>query len=565
MSVDARPALSVIIPAYNEAERLPPTLRRVRAWLEAWGQSHEIIVVDDGSQDDTAARAESLGAQVLRNGENRGKGYSVRRGMREARGARRLMTDADLSTPMEDLPRLMEYMDGGYGVVIASRALPGANIEVHQPWYRENMGRFFNLCVRALALPGLQDTQCGFKLFSAQAAEDAFGPARLDGFSFDVEALFLARRKGHRIAEIPVTWRNDAASRVSSLKGFLAFLDLLRIKSNAWMGRYDGAPSATTRSIVFMAVLGAASPAWAQVQAPEHQGTFSIIGRDPATGELGMAVQSKTIAVGARTRSGKGGLGVIAHQSASNPMYGELGIQLLQAGLTPQAALDMILRADEKRDSRQVAILDIQGRTAAWTSPTIFDWKGHRCGIDYCAQGNTLTGPEVVDAIAQSFESSTGPLAERLLEALWAGQEAGGDKRGTESAALWILKPLSLAGFGDRQLDLRVDESKAPIPELRRILTAVRSNAAVESAGALISRDLPGALRIVTAARDQSPEIDGVWVALANIQLRMGHQREALASIRKAVELNPANKRQLPLDPDFKALLEDAEFRRMVQ
>ena len=233
--------LSVVIPAYNEAERLPPTLRRVREYLDARGGSYEIVVVDDGSRDETVARAEAAGVRVLRNGVNRGKGYSVRHGMLAAHGARRLMTDADLSTPMEELPRLLARLDEGYGVVIASRALPGANLEVRQPWYRENAGRVFNLCVRLLALPGLQDTQCGFKLFSAQAARDAFSAARLDGFSFDVEALFLARRHGHRIAEIPVTWRNDAASRVGTFSGFRAFLDLLRIRTNAWAGHYGRA------------------------------------------------------------------------------------------------------------------------------------------------------------------------------------------------------------------------------------------------------------------------------------------------------------------------------------
>ena len=305
-------------------------------------------------------------------------------------------------------------------------------------------------------------------------------------------------------------------------------------------------------------------PAFGQDYPPDHQGTFSIIGRDPATGELGMAVQSKTIAVGARTRSGKGGLAVIAHQSASNPMYGELAIELLQAGMTPQAALDFMLRGDTGRDSRQVAILDIQGRTAAYTSPTITDWKGHKCGVNYCAQGNTLTGPDVVDAIADSFEHSTGPLAERLLDAIWAGQQKGGDKRGTESAALWILLPLSLSGYGDRELDLRVDESKAPIPELRRILTATRMQDRVSDASRLMTKnDLPGALALITEATTKSPEMDGGWVALANVKLRMNQKADALKAVAKAIELNPANKRQLPLNPNFKALLDDAEFKKL--
>jgi dolichyl-phosphate beta-glucosyltransferase len=233
--------LSVVIPAYNEAKRLPPTLEKIQRHLR--GRAHEILVVDDGSRDDTAARAEAAGVQVVRNEGNRGKGYSVRRGMLAARGAQRLMTDADLSTPIEELDRLLARSDEGYDVVIASRALPGSNVEVRQPWYRENMGRVFNLCVRLVALPGLQDTQCGFKLFSASAAEQSFAAARLDGFSFDVEALFVARRRGFRIAEVPVTWRNDEATRVDTFKGAVAFLDLARIRLNDLRGAYD-APAA---------------------------------------------------------------------------------------------------------------------------------------------------------------------------------------------------------------------------------------------------------------------------------------------------------------------------------
>ena len=233
------PALSVVIPAYNEVQRLPPTLERIRAHLAGRAGGHEVLVVDDGSTDATAAVAEAAGATVLRNEANRGKGYSVRRGMLHARGERRLMTDADLSTPIEELERLLACMDEGYDVVIGSRALPGSRIEVHQPWYRENLGRVFNGLVRALVLPGLQDTQCGFKLFSAPAARDAFSAARLDGFSFDVEALYVARRRGYRIAEVPVVWRNDAATRVGLLRGGMAFLDLLRIRLQAGRGDYD--------------------------------------------------------------------------------------------------------------------------------------------------------------------------------------------------------------------------------------------------------------------------------------------------------------------------------------
>jgi glycosyltransferase involved in cell wall biosynthesis len=233
------PVVSVVIPAYNEAQRLPPTLDRVRAFLETWGQPWEIVVVDDGSHDGTAERAAQVpGVIVERTAVNRGKGHAVRTGMLLARGQRRLMTDADLSTPIDDLPRLLARLDEGYGVAIGSRALADSRVEVHQGWFRENLGRVFNLWVRVAALPGLRDTQCGFKLFTAAAAEDAFRRSRLDGFSFDVEALYLARRGGHRIAEVPVTWRNDTATRVTALSGGRAFLDLLRIRWTDWRGGY---------------------------------------------------------------------------------------------------------------------------------------------------------------------------------------------------------------------------------------------------------------------------------------------------------------------------------------
>jgi uncharacterized Ntn-hydrolase superfamily protein len=317
---------------------------------------------------------------------------------------------------------------------------------------------------------------------------------------------------------------------------------------------------------LLIVLLAPAMPA--QQYEPGDEGTFSIIGRDPNTGQLGMAVHSKTIAVGSRTRGGKGGLAVFAHQSASNPMYSTIGIELLEAGFTPQQALDMMLRSDEGRDSRQVAILDAQGRTAAWTSPTITDWKGHKCGVNYCAQGNTLAGPEVVDAMAKSFEASspaTAPLAERLLDALEAGQAQGGDKRGVQSAALMILKPRAIQGFGDRELDLRVDEHRTPFAELRRILNAVRSGEMVSEANQrLTAKDFKGALEKATAAQQKSPTSDGVWVALANIHLQMGQKGDALAALEHAVELNPANKRQLQSNKTFEALYKDPGFLKIV-
>jgi len=299
---------------------------------------------------------------------------------------------------------------------------------------------------------------------------------------------------------------------------------------------------------------------------PAVEGTFSVIGRDPATGELGIAVHSKTVAVGSRTRGGKGGVAIFAHQAASNPMFSTLGVELLEAGMDPEQALAFMLRADAGGATRQVAIVDIHGRTAAWTSPTISDWKGHRCGVDFCAQGNTLTGPEVVDAMALAFQNSDGPLAERLLSALAAGQDAGGDRRGMQSAGLMVLKPLSLAGFSDRMLDLRVDEHRSPITELRRVLDAFRSREMMaEVTRTLDADDLTGALAAATAARDRSPENDNAWVAIADVHLHTGRRPQALEALASAIRLNPANRRELRTHRSFIALQRDPAFLRLLE
>lgn len=285
-------------------------------------------------------------------------------------------------------------------------------------------------------------------------------------------------------------------------------------------------------------------------------GTYSLIARDPATGELGIGVQSKAFAAGNRVVDAKGGLAIIAHQAVSNPMYGVVGLQLLEAGMSPQDALDYMVRADNGGRRRQVAILDMQGRSAAWTGPDCTDWKGHRCTTEYCAQGNTLAGPEVLDAMAQSFEASRGPLAERLLDALDAAQRAGGDWRGMQSAALLVVKPLAgAAGFSDRAIDIRVDDHRQPLAELRRLLNLVRSGQLLAEGNALLAREqLEAALEKALAARDKSPENDNAWVALASVYVKLNRKEEAVAALRRAAELNPANKVNLPRHPDFEAL-----------
>jgi glycosyltransferase involved in cell wall biosynthesis len=238
-------SISIIIPAFNEQVRLPDTLRRVEEYLEktAW-DFHEIIVVDDGSTDGTLATAMTFASanphvRVLQNPGNRGKGYSVRHGMLEARGAWRLFSDADLSTPIEELEKLWCAVEEGEDeVAIGSRALDRSLIGVHQPGYRETMGRFFNGVMRAATGLPIADTQCGFKLFRADVAHELFSRQQLERFGFDAEILYIAFKHGYSIAEIPVRWNHVDGSKVGMLNGLHAFGELAEIRMNSLRGKY---------------------------------------------------------------------------------------------------------------------------------------------------------------------------------------------------------------------------------------------------------------------------------------------------------------------------------------
>lgn len=229
-------SLSIVIPAYNEADRLPASLRRVLAWMDEAKVAGEVIVVDDGSRDNTAALADAIAAtddrvSVVRQPKNQGKGAAVRRGVEVSREAWVLFSDADLSTPIEDVARLAHAVDGAAEVIIGSRDVQDSDIEQHQPWYREAMGRTFNRIVQMMAVPGVKDTQCGFKLFSREAARRCFGHMTIDRFAFDVEVLFLARRFGYTVVEVGVRWRNDERSTVDPLRDATRmFADVMRIR-----------------------------------------------------------------------------------------------------------------------------------------------------------------------------------------------------------------------------------------------------------------------------------------------------------------------------------------------
>ncbi len=233
-----QPDWSIVVPAFNEEERLGDTLQVIRSFIDSQPLNFELLVVDDGSTDGTAALVESRFPMVrlLRNPENRGKGYSIRSGLLEARGRWILFSDADLSTPIEEMPRFEEKLRQGADVVIASRALPNSVIEVHQAWWRERSGRIFNCLVRLISGLPYPDTQCGFKAYRREAARRIASLQRIDGWAFDVEQLRLAKMLGLSVEEIPVHWINSSASKLSFLRDApRMLLDVFKIR----LMRYD--------------------------------------------------------------------------------------------------------------------------------------------------------------------------------------------------------------------------------------------------------------------------------------------------------------------------------------
>jgi len=242
-----KPFLSVIIPAYNEAKRITPTLVDINRHLSKAEYSSEVIVVDDGSKDSTVEVVKKFSnlmknLRVIDNKENHGKGWVVRQGMLESKGSWRLFTDADNSTSIDHFNKMIPYLKKGYDVVIGSRDVKGAKMVPPQPFYKRKLGDMSNLIIQLVLwefLLGMWDTQCGFKCFSEEAAENVFGAVKIDRWGFDFEALSLAKKFGYRVKEIPVTWINDPYSHVR-LSGYIkTFWDLVRVRWWLWTGKYN--------------------------------------------------------------------------------------------------------------------------------------------------------------------------------------------------------------------------------------------------------------------------------------------------------------------------------------
>lgn len=326
-----------------------------------------------------------------------------------------------------------------------------------------------------------------------------------------------------------------------------------------------GAASARARCGATMLMIACGALATV-VSASEPVATFSIVGCDPETGEVGIAVQSKFFAVGAVVPWAKAGVGAVATQSYANTTYGPRGLELLAGGLAPEEVITRLTADDDGRASRQIGVVAADGRSATFTGEECMDWAGGVIGMNYAAQGNILAGEDVVTAMAGAFEATEGVLGQKLMSALEAGQAAGGDSRGVQSAAILIVKEgAGYAGFNDRYCDLRVDDHETPIRELRRIFDLWTWNALL----------LEGYTRAGEGAYDRAFALGDELMALrpdeaesyyhpACYHAKAGMTARALELLEKAIELRPSLADQARQDPDFASIRETDGYRTLV-
>ena len=293
--------------------------------------------------------------------------------------------------------------------------------------------------------------------------------------------------------------------------------------------------------------------------------TFSIIARDPETGDFGVAVQSKFFNAAAIVPWAKAGVGAIAPQAFANYSYGPEGLKLLEQGLTAPEVVRRLTEADPDRERRQLAVIDAKGNVAHFTGSQCIPWAGAIAGPNYSAQGNILVGEQVVRAMARAFETTRGDLADRLVAALAAGQEAGGDARGQQSAGLLVVRKGAGFGGSDRYIDLRVDDHPEPIRELQRLLRRYRLTLELYRSMALESEGkLEEAIAVVRRVLEQDPQDGEKHYRLAVLLARAGRTAEALQALERAIAVNPHFRLLARTNPVFERLKADPKFQRLL-
>lgn len=295
--------------------------------------------------------------------------------------------------------------------------------------------------------------------------------------------------------------------------------------------------------------------------------TFSIVGRDSITGELGVAVASRFFAVGSVVPWAKANVGAVATQSYANTSFGWRGLDLMESGAAPEEIVRILLRSDDNPENRQFGIVSANGQSATYTGSKCLYWAGGRHGNNYAVQGNILAGESVITAMERSFLNTQGTLAERLYAALLAGDAEGGDARGKQSAALIVVKDKAgYGGFSDRAIDIRVDDHKAPIKELGRLLKFAQMNYSWNEAWTLFeNKNYLEALPHMEKTALLGPENAEVLYDLAVIRFASGKTDDALNALQKAIQYNPKLKQQAGNDLDFKNLRDNPTFKKLIK
>jgi uncharacterized Ntn-hydrolase superfamily protein len=295
-------------------------------------------------------------------------------------------------------------------------------------------------------------------------------------------------------------------------------------------------------------------------------GTFSIVGADPKTGDVGVAVASKFLAVGSVVPFAQAGVGAIATQSYANTTYGPRGLELLRQKVAPQEVIRRLTQGDPQREQRQVGIVDAQGRSATFTGQRCIRWAGGITGKHFAAQGNILRGEAVVQAMAEAFQKTQGELALKLMAALEAGEQAGGDARGKQSAAILVArKNGGYGGFDDRYIDLRVDDHPNPVQELRRLLSLQLRFRTRERAYRLYEQKrYAQAIRLFQQMLAETPDDAVLHYDYACVLALSGSPRAALRHLKRALELDKTLVTFAKDDPDFASLRNDPEFQSLI-